>query len=101
MKRIEELLGAKTGEVVSVVPRYVLITNGFGHEITELASHVKNPDKALVVYDHNLPAGLPGNPPVCPEREDSLLSSQRDCPEVDARRKHGRAHRHHHYGYAS
>lgn len=59
MKRIEELLGAKTGEVVSVVPRYVLITNGFGHEITELASHVKNPDKALVVYDHNLPAGLP------------------------------------------
>ena len=30
MKRIEELLGAKTGEVVSVVPRYVLITNGFG-----------------------------------------------------------------------
>ena len=59
MKRIEELLGAKTGEVVAVVPRYVLITNGFGHEITELASHVKNPDKALVVYDHNVPAGLP------------------------------------------
>ena len=59
MKRIEELLGTKTGEVVAVVPRYVLITNGFGHEITELASHVKNPDKALVVYDHNVPAGLP------------------------------------------
>ena len=56
MKRIEELLGAKTGEVVSVVPRYVLITNGFGHEITELASHVKNPDKALVCLLYTSPS---------------------------------------------
>lgn len=80
MKRIEELLGAKTGEVVAVVPRYVLITNGFGHEITELASHVKNPDKALVVYDHNVPAGLPEESKIF--QESSSMPGKRRFPSI-------------------
>jgi 3-isopropylmalate/(R)-2-methylmalate dehydratase large subunit len=59
MKKIEEILGAKAGDVACVEPKYILITNGFGHEITNLVTNVNNPNQSIVVYDHNVPAGRP------------------------------------------
>ncbi|MCH3951629.1 MAG: aconitase family protein [Acidaminococcus sp.] len=59
MSRIEEILGALEGTAVCVKPTLVLVTNGFGHEVTGLVSSVKARDRAIVVYDHNVPAGLP------------------------------------------
>lgn len=59
MSRIEEITGAKAGEVVSVLPSLLIIDNGFSHEVTQMAGSVKDPEKVIVIYDHNVPAGLP------------------------------------------
>lgn len=59
MSRIEEIIGAKAGEAATVIPRLVLIDNGFSHEVTDMTKTVKYPEKVLVIYDHNVPAGLP------------------------------------------
>ncbi|MDO4328076.1 MAG: aconitase family protein [Lachnospiraceae bacterium] len=58
-RMIEELLGAAAGEAVTVSPDLVLITNGFSHGVTEFASKVAEPEKVLVMYDHNVPSGSP------------------------------------------
>ncbi len=59
MTQIENITGKKAGDIAKVQPDLVLITNGFSHKVTEFVQGVKYPDKALVVYDHNVPAGLP------------------------------------------
>ena len=59
MTQIEIITGKKAGEIATVQPDLVLTTNGFSHKVTEYVQNVKSPDKALVVYDHNVPTGLP------------------------------------------
>ena len=59
MSRIEEITGKKAGEAAELHPDLVIIDNGFSHEVTGITAGVKEPDKAIVIYDHNVPAGLP------------------------------------------
>lgn len=59
MSRIEEITGAKAGESVVLSPALTIITNGFSHNVTGLVNSVREADKTIVVYDHNVPAGLP------------------------------------------
>lgn len=59
MSRIEEITGAKAGESVVLCPALTIITNGFSHHVTGLVTRVREADKTIVVYDHNVPAGLP------------------------------------------
>lgn len=56
---IEQLLGAAAGEAATISPDFILVTNGFSHGVTEFVSKVAEPEKALVMYDHNVPAGAP------------------------------------------
>lgn len=59
MTQIEKISGRKAGESAVLHPSLTLITNGFSHSVTDYVGNVKNPDKTIVVYDHNVPAGLP------------------------------------------
>lgn len=56
---IETILGAQAGEIVSVSPTRVLITNGQSHGVTQFATKVAAPEKVLVMFDHNVPSGSP------------------------------------------
>lgn len=56
---IEQRLGAAAGEAVTVSPDLVLVTNGPSHGVTEFVSGVEDPERALVMYDHNVPSGSP------------------------------------------
>ena len=58
-RMIEKLLGAAQGEIATVSPDMVLVTNGFSHGVTEHVSRVSEPEKVLVMYDHNVPSGSP------------------------------------------
>ena len=58
-RMIEKLLGAAQGEIATVSPDMVLVTNGFSHGVTEHFSRVSEPEKVLVMYDHNVPSGSP------------------------------------------
>lgn len=59
MTELEKITGKKIGEVAVVKPSLYLLTNGIGHEAVEYAESVKEPEKLYVVYDQNVPAGLP------------------------------------------
>lgn len=56
---VEQLLGAAAGEAATISPDLILVTNGFSHGVTEFVSRVAEPEKALVMYDHNVPSGAP------------------------------------------
>ncbi len=58
-RMIEKLLGAAKGEIATVSPDMILITNGFPHGVTEYVTQVAEPEKVLVMYDHNVPSGSP------------------------------------------
>ena len=58
-RMIEKLLGAAQGEIATASPDMILVTNGFSHGVTEYVSRVAEPDKVLVMYDHNVPSGSP------------------------------------------
>ena len=58
-RMIEKLLGAAEGEIATVAPDMILITNGFSHGVTEYVNQVLEPEKVLVMYDHNVPSGAP------------------------------------------
>lgn len=58
-RMIEKILGAAAGGIATVVPDQILVTNGFSHRVTEYAAQVAEPDKVLVMYDHNVPSGSP------------------------------------------
>ena len=58
MTQIEKITGGHAGEAVVLKPTLTLIDNGFSHAVTEYVKDVKNPDKTLIIYDHNVPAGL-------------------------------------------
>lgn len=59
MTQIEKITEKKAGETVILHPDLTVITNGFSHAVTQHVQGVKHPEKAIVVYDHNVPAGLP------------------------------------------
>lgn len=59
MSRIEEITGVRAGEAVTVVPSLLIVDNGFSHKVTDMVKAVKYPEKVIVIYDHNVPAGLP------------------------------------------
>jgi 3-isopropylmalate/(R)-2-methylmalate dehydratase large subunit len=58
-KMIEKMFGAKAGEEAVVNPDLILVTNGFSHGVTEHEHGVAEPEKVLVMYDHNVPSGSP------------------------------------------
>jgi 3-isopropylmalate/(R)-2-methylmalate dehydratase large subunit len=59
MTKIEEITGSREGNVATLHPDLVLISNGFSHLVTGITKGVRDPEKVVVVYDHNVPAGLP------------------------------------------
>ena len=59
MTQIEKITGKKAGETVILHPDLTVITNGFSHAVTQYVQGVMHPEKTIVVYDHNVPAGLP------------------------------------------
>lgn len=56
---IETILGGKAGDAVTVEPDLTLVTNGFSHGAIDYTEGVADPDKVLVMYDHNIPSGSP------------------------------------------
>lgn len=58
-RMIENLLGAGAGEIASVTPSFVLVTNGLSHGVTEFVAKSAAPEKVLVMFDHNVPCGSP------------------------------------------
>lgn len=56
---IEAMLHAKAGEIVSVSPDLVLITNGHSHHVSDYVTKAKSPEKVSVFFDHNVPCGSP------------------------------------------
>ena len=59
MSRIEDIAGAKAGDAVTMKPSLIIIDNGFSHTVTEVVKSVSCPENVVVIYDHNVPAGLP------------------------------------------
>ena len=59
MSRIEEITGAQAGNAVTVKPSLIIIDNGFSYKAVETAKSVSCPENVVVIYDHNVPAGLP------------------------------------------
>lgn len=56
---IEKMLGGNAGDAVTVEPDLVLVTNGFSHGAIDYAESIADPNKILVMYDHNVPSGSP------------------------------------------
>lgn len=58
-RMIEKILGARARETAVITPDLVLVTNGPSHGVTKYVSRAAAPEKVLVMYDHNVPAGSP------------------------------------------
>lgn len=56
---VERLLGGAAGTVVTVEPDYIVINDGVSHAAVDEISTVAEPEKVLVIYDHDVPAGRP------------------------------------------
>lgn len=56
---VENMLGGTAGTVVTVEPDYIVINDGVSHAAVNDISTVAAPEKVLVVYDHDVPAGRP------------------------------------------
>lgn len=57
--KLEQLLGAGAGSVVTVRPDWALITDGPTHRAVEEIRTVAAPEKVLVIFDHDVPTGSP------------------------------------------
>lgn len=56
---VEKLLGGTAGSVVTVEPDYIVINDGISHAAVDDIHTVAVPEKVLVIYDHDVPAGRP------------------------------------------
>ena len=52
---VERLLGGKAGTVVTVEPDRIVINDGVSHAAVAEISAVANPEKVMVIYDHDVP----------------------------------------------
>lgn len=57
--KIEELLRAAAGSVVTVKPDWTVITDGPSHRAVDEIHSVSAPEKVLVIFDHDVPTGSP------------------------------------------
>jgi 3-isopropylmalate/(R)-2-methylmalate dehydratase large subunit len=60
MSFVEKILNRPAGEFVKIVPDWCLINDGSGHRSIDLLDEsrgIANPDKVIVVLDHDIPAG--------------------------------------------
>lgn len=56
---VERILGGPAGSVVTITPDYVVINDGVSNAAVDEISTVDAPEKVLVIYDHDVPAGSP------------------------------------------
>ncbi|WP_320930643.1 aconitase family protein [Hungatella sp.] len=56
---VETMLGKAAGAVVTVEPDYIIINDGVSHAAVDEISTVAEPQKVLVIYDHDVPTGRP------------------------------------------
>lgn len=56
---VETMFGAKAGSVVTVEPDYIVINDGVSHAAVDEITTVASPERVLVIYDHDVPAGRP------------------------------------------
>lgn len=56
---VERMLGGPAGSVVTVEPDYIVINDGVSHAAVDDIGVVAEPEKVLVIYDHDVPTGRP------------------------------------------
>lgn len=56
---IETILGAACGETVKVTPDFLVVNDGPSHKAVDGVEHVAYPERVVVCYDHDVPAGTP------------------------------------------
>ena len=81
-KRIEELLGGNAGNVVTVEPDYIVINDGVSHAAVDEISTVAAPQKVLVIYDHDVPAGRPESAAIL--RKNLAFAAKYGCAYIQA-----------------
>ncbi|MEW4414855.1 aconitase family protein [Clostridium sp. AN503] len=79
---IETMLGGSAGSVVTVEPDYIVINDGVSHAAVEAISTVAEPEKVLVIYDHDVPAGRPEAAAVL--RKNLEFAERFGCPYIQA-----------------
>ncbi|WP_125568979.1 aconitase family protein [Companilactobacillus insicii] len=60
MTKIEKILNGKSGDTVNIIPDYYAINDGEGYKAAYKvyeSDSIKYPEKALIVIDHDVPAG--------------------------------------------
>lgn len=56
---VETLLGSAEGNVVSIAPDHIVITDGLSSSAVEGVETVAFPEKVSVIFDHDVPTGSP------------------------------------------
>lgn len=79
---IEDVLGGKAGTIVTVEPDYIVINDGVSHAAVDEISTVAKPEKVLVIYDHDVPAGRPEAAAVL--RKNLAFAMKHGCPYIQA-----------------
>lgn len=82
-KFIEDVLGGKTGAIVTVEPDYIVINDGVSHAAVDEISTVADPEKVLVIYDHDVPTGRPEAAKVL--RKNLAFAQRYGCPYIQAK----------------
>lgn len=54
---IERILGTQAGNTVKVTPDYIIVNDGLSHQAIEGLEKVAYPERVVVYYDHDVPAG--------------------------------------------
>lgn len=79
---VETLLGGAAGTVATVEPDYVVINDGVSHAAVDEISAVAAPEKVLVIYDHDVPAGRPEAAGIL--RKNLAFAERFGCPYIQA-----------------
>lgn len=81
-KLIEKLLGGNAGSVVTVEPDYIVINDGVSHAAVDDISTVADPQKVLVIYDHDVPTGRPEAAAIL--RKNLAFAEKYNCQYIQA-----------------
>jgi 3-isopropylmalate/(R)-2-methylmalate dehydratase large subunit len=80
---IEKLLGQSAGQIARIEPDYIVITDGISHAAVNEITAVENPDKVLVIYDHDVPTGSPESADIL--RKNFEFSQKFNCRYIQAK----------------
>lgn len=81
-KFVENVLGGAAGTVVTVEPDYIVINDGISHAAVDEISAAADPEKVLVIYDHDVPTGRPEAAAVL--RKNLAFAEKFNCPYIQA-----------------